>query len=205
MNESIKRISKESNIEDKKWKLLNDRKKFYQNEREMSKLVLDYNIGKFAHELDEYYYYLWKFDADRSNQELLKKLDEIFTRVKKLEKAPGVSHYEDIRMDNARIKICLDDYYKTINILFRYKLCSIDLPSIYVYNGEVFKHIIDKSDNREKVEDKSVIIYPICEAPSKRDLRHFYNKTSYKYLEGISNDYSFDLEGKNLGKIRILK
>ena len=95
-----------------------------------------------------------------------------------------------------------------VNIDLRRELSRIDTPNIFIAQSEYDfdKHIIDGSPLISSImlnEKDITIVSPIYEMESNRDFRHFYNKTSFKYLEGVCEDYSLDLEGKKLGKIKI--
>ena len=70
----------------------------------------------------------------------------------------------------------------------------------------LFKNIISKKSlNQEYNKREIYLISPIYNMDSFRDFRHFYNKTSFHYLESLCEDYSFDINNKNLGKIKVRK
>ena len=205
MNQDIERIVKDLKVHEKKENLIYERKKIYKNEREIARLVLNYNTGKMAHALDEYYYLcniLAKNQKDKIR--IKKRLSELKKEINELGYFPEINHYLDLRTENAISKLNLDEYYKTINISLRYQLKQLELPDIYVYNGGCYKHIIDGKIKNE-LEDQSITVFPYYDISSKRDLRHFYNKLSFQYLENMTNDYSFDIEDKDLGKTRLMK
>ena len=54
------------------------------------------------------------------------------------------------------------------------------------------------------LDDANTVIMPNKELKSRKKARHFYNKTSFKYLEALINDSNYSLEEKNLGKVKIL-
>ena len=114
-----------------------------------------------------------------------------------------------------RIKRQMDDersnYCKCINIDLRNDLRILDLPNIFVFQGyidrfqklKVARHIILGEAIQVYKDTPDTIIYPVTELVSKRKFRHFYNRTSFNYLEQLAIDESFDIKTKKLGRIII--
>jgi len=130
-----------------------------------------------------------------------------------LKTEPNVETYESLRQDLIRLQGLSNEYYKSLQIDLRDSLLDYKLPDIYVYQGllqdkgdmKLCRHIIIPGTYQTYEDESEVgtVIYPFKEKESNRKLRHFYDKVSFKYLEGISTDLSYDLEGKRLGKVRI--
>ena len=104
------------------------------------------------------------------------------------------------------------NYQRTIQVELRERLATLDLPDIYIYQGLVkpgqkalYRHIIVPSKEIETEDTVGTIILPIKERESNRQTHQFYARTSYRYLEALTRDYSFDLEGKALGPVLIKK
>ena len=202
MNITIKAIADNQKIKEKKEKKDEMLKQIYLNERKMSKLTFDRNIGLYAYYMDEYLCLLSKLET-YEREKVLNKLKEITLKLDKLKDYPGVQEYNNLRLQNLMFKFKISDYYKTVQKDFRFMISL--LPSnVYVKEEENIKHIVNSNKVKRK-EDGDIVISSQYDINSKRDLRHFYNKVSFKYLESLSEDYSFDLEGKNLGKIKRLK
>ena len=97
-----------------------------------------------------------------------------------------------------------------IVIDLREELSKHELPNIYVYQEDnhdpLFRHIIvpDRIVTASFTED-GMAIFPLYILDSNREFRHFYNKTSFKYLEELSIDRSYNLENKRFGKVIIKK
>jgi hypothetical protein len=104
------------------------------------------------------------------------------------------------------------NYQRTIQVELRERLAALDLPDIYIYQGLVkpskktlYRHIIVPSKEIETEEPVGTIILPTKKRESNRQINQFYARTSYRYLDALTRDYSFDLEGKDLGPVLIKK
>ena len=103
------------------------------------------------------------------------------------------------------------EYYQTINTDFRDALSHIELPNIFLYQGvldrnqklKLSRHIILSDACEVYTETPNIVAYPNYEIRSRRNARKFYNQTSFKYLEQLSQDYDFDIKTKKLGKLEI--
>lgn len=204
MNKTIKEITKEEKIKEKRDNNEYIRRQMYLNERRMSKLTFDRNVGLYAHHMDEYFDLLPLLDTPK-REEILERLKVLSKKLEELKDYDGVKEYSDLRLQNILLKFKLSDYYKTINLSFRNKINLINSLNIYVDQNDYLKHITDLDNIKILKEECDTIIKPKYDLTSKRDLRHFYNKLSFKYLESLSEDYNFELENKELGKVRILK
>ena len=213
LDKHIKEFAKVCNISSKKEKLINARKRLFELEREMAKLTLDYEGGTYVHMLDEYE--SLKIERDKLSSFETGKLNVITIplgmKLKKMESNPQIGKYLNLKREYLELLSSLGDYYETINVKFRKLFSEYNVPNIYVFQGYVdnskklasARNIILPDMNLLYREEKETIIYPVYEISSNRDLRHFYNKVSFKYLEAMAEDYSFDLDSKNLGKIRV--
>ena len=179
----LKELVTSSGLKDYKRRLEYYRNKIFENRCEMSRLTFDRSVGLYAFNYDKY-------------------MDNLFNGADELEKLDDVKKYIKLRGENAFLESEIDDYFRQVNINFRYDLCDfVELPNIYVRSNYGFTHIIDKYDY-DKGED-STLVLPIYDLESNRDLRHFYNKTSFHYLESLIDDCDFDISNKKLGKVLI--
>lgn len=128
-----------------------------------------------------------------------------------LHKEPDVESYESLRKDLTQTDSIASEYYKAIQKDLREELLDLKLPEIYIYQGlldvghyTVCRHIIVPNTIQTVEDEKEAerIIYPVKPLESKNKLDGFYNRTSFRYLEAMTEDYSFSLEGKNLGRIK---
>ena len=191
MDKQIKDFVMKCNISSKKEELINTKKKIFELEREMANLVLDYEVGTYVH-LSE------NSEIEKTNKSL-----------KKMEKNKNVLRYLECKKELMLISNTIGQYERSINSNFRKMFSDYIVPDIYVFQGYVdknlasAKNIIMPEVNMLYRQEKSTIIYPVYDITSNRDLRHFYNRVSFKYLEAMSEDYTFDLANKKLGKVRI--
>ena len=207
MNDKIKRISESLKIQKEKEKYLDSKKTIFKLQREMSDLTLDFEVGRYVHYLEMYLNILdnLKPDSDkRLVQEFIKARNQFFD----LKTNENIEKYMFLKYELIILNENLNKYFKLININFRNELINNYLvPDIYVYCGKshdtLYKNIIDPDNLLIGENESTKYIYPYYDVNSKRDLRHFYNKISFKYLEQLSNDYDFNVDNKVLGKIRI--
>ena len=204
--EEIKNIVKSLNIEEKKKELLISRKKLFNLKVQMSKLTFDRTVGLYGYYLDEMMYLILK-SKNSSNTDIFNKIKKLETKAKELEIYDSVKEYGALR-DEYFKTLDDSDYYKTINIDLREKLSELEIPNIYIEQSkyDYDKNIISKKALNEEYNKREIyLISPIYSIDSFRDFRHFYNKTSFHYLESLCEDYSFDINNKNLGKIKVRK
>ncbi len=168
---------------------------------EMNKLKVNRIIALYAYKLDEYY-------------ELLKKgtdkalLDELKQSLLDMEDNYNLDEYKELKWEYNHLMMQYGNYERSINVDFRSELKKIDIPNIYIYQEHnkvpLYENIVD--DNTYLIQaGNSEIIYPLYDLKSNREYRHFYSKTSFKYLEEVSKDYSLSLENKKIGKIKAKK
>ena len=188
---SIKEVIEKTKIKEKQEELIKNKETALKLKVKMSDLKLNYNVALYAYALEKI--------------EHREELSKYFQIIEELEKDPNVIEYVNLTKQLAEVKEKIADYYYFIQINLREKLIDIDYPDIYVYHisydEELLKNIID--DELIEYDENNIIIYPPKEIDSNRKNRHFYNKVSFKYLEGLTKDNSFSLDGKRLGKVKI--
>ena len=199
--EAIKEIIESLEIPEKK-KAFNERRelisriKFTMSELEKNRMVAlyAYNLENIPLEQDE-----------------IKRKKLALANAMLLHREPDVETYESLRKDLTKTDTVAEEYYKSIQKDLREELLDLKLPEIYIYQGlldvgnfVVCRHIIVPNTIQTVESDKEVerVIYPIKPMESKNKLNGFYNRTSFRYLEAMTEDYSFSLEGKNLGRIK---
>ena len=165
-------------IKEQRERIISNKKKILSLTVQISDLSINNNVAK-------YIYY-----SDYEN----------YDECSLLEDDPKVQEYLVLKEELDSLKHETIDYYKNIQINLKDSLEDEDID-IYVYNGKVNRNII----NKEQLSNNAgTIIYPVKELNSKRKLRHFYNKKSFKYLEELTKDNNYSLDNKNLGRVKIL-
>lgn len=184
--------------------------RLFQLERGMAQMVLDRQVGLYAVKLARYEYLkellatLPANDLDKAKKEKSDLESELFQARRNY----SFVRYHALRSEYNELKKHLSDYYTAVNTDFRNELKDKNLPNIYVFQGndKPGRHIIIPDRVTECMEiGGNTIIYPYYELYSNREYRHFYNKTSFKYLEQLSQDCMYAVDNKNLGKIKIKK
>ena len=202
----IKKIVDECGISEKRNKLLQNRDVIIHLKHEMSNLSLFKSVSRYAYNLGEIKY----LSLDGTFESLME-IERIKGENEVLLENQNVLAYDNIRRQIERLELENSEYYQSINIDLRGRLFEEHLPSIFVYQGtidnsfKVYRHIIVPGLSIHLKEDEDVIIHPYTEKSSDTYLRHFYNRISFKYLEQLSEDYNYNLDSKNLGRVRILK
>ena len=208
MDKNIKEVVEGLHIPFLRNELQENREELFKLERTMSNMTLDHSVGLYAYNLDKINYLLEIMEYSVDKNLIYDNLKEIEVKVKELEKNPKVQEYKKVYKKHRCLKSTLHNYYQVINIDLRESLANnLELPNIYVeqhyydyYN--YYKHIITKDILVPEIVMGNMdytLISPTHDMDSFRDFRHFYNRISYKYLEALTMDYSFDLEGKKLG------
>lgn len=197
MNSELKDLIISSGLQEEKRKLQIYRDKIFQNESRMSKLTFDRNVGLYVFSFDKY---LDLISSENSNEEEEEKLLDVMSSLEHLE---GVQEYLRLREINDLLKTRIDNYFRDVNIGLRNRLINLDLPEIFVYGKDRITHIIDNKRIKSMLANVDTIIYPLYDIKSLRDLRHFYNKLSFHYLNEMVDDCDYDISSKKLGKIRI--
>ena len=206
MQKRIKSLVYDLDIDYKRDLVSENKTKIFDKEREMSKLTFDINVGRYAFNLDEYFYYLdmlKKIKDGKRKEKVAKKLDEIYHELMKTPNDKGIEKYKKLRDEISLLKDEYRDYYKTINIDFRECLSGLYCPEIFVFQGDItsdlkyYRNIVDSNQFYGCYGQlDEIIIYPNSELNSHRDYKHFYNKISFKYLEDVSKNLDFDLDKK---------
>ena len=202
MNE-IKDIIEYCEIENKREKLNRNKILIPRIKRVMSDLCININVSKYAY----YKSILQSKNCSPSEREAI--LEEI----ERLNKDKNIIEYIELEKYLQSLYDEIIDYYRTIQEDLRYELLELDTPDIYVLQKPIdengykeAKHIINKDAIvRYKDSFKETLIMPNKENSSKRKNRHFYNQVSFRYLEELSKDYNFDLDNKDIGKVKVLK
>lgn len=197
MNSELKDLIISSGLQEEKRKLQIYRDEIFQNESRMSKLTFDRNVGLYVFSFDKY---LDLISSENSNEEEEEKLLDVMSSLEHLE---GVQEYLRLSEINDLLKTRIDNYFRDVNIGLRNRLINLDLPEIFVYGKDRITHIIDNKRIKSMLANVDTIIYPLYDIKSLRDLRHFYNKLSFHYLNEMVDDCDYDISSKKLGKIRI--
>ena len=184
----IKTIVDKCQIREKKEQFFKTKEELFALERAMAKLTLDWEVGTYVHNFE--------------STAIMPETDN-----------PKIREYQELRSYYLHLKETLGNYHKSINVDLRKELASIDMPDIYIYQKHykfpMYHHIIlpnlivliiPKLSNGQHEA-----VFPEYELNSARENRHFYNKTSFAYLEALTKDYDFNLENKKLGKVKIKK
>ncbi len=197
----IQTIMNDLSIPDKK-KALMERKQLTSDIKHvMSELSFNRPVAVYAYNLD-----LIEYAEDEETVE-----DAILENVMLVHTDPNVEKYDSLRRELDRFNAEAYDYYRCLQTDLRDALLEINLPEIYVYQGLIGKgelkscrHLIIPGTFQVIRNDSDVerVIYPDKPTESRRKLNSFYNRTSLRYLDGMTEDYSFSLEGKNLGRVK---
>ena len=198
MNYELKNLIISSGLKDEKQKLQSYRDEIFNNERRMSELTFDRRVGLYAYSFEKYLCLMMNEESDE------KEINKLLDTMNSLEEIEGVQEYLRLRGKNDLLKIKIDNYFRDVNIGFRRKLSDLELPSIYVYGKDKFIHIIESEKELSIPKSNDTLVYPYYNLTSLRDLRHFYNKLSFHYLDSMIDDYSFDIKSKKLGKIKVV-
>lgn len=198
---NIKRIVQDNNINEKRERMLNNREIICHLKKEMSDLALFKNVSQYVYNLNLMEYLI------RNNNS--NKLEILINENKLLLLDVYVLMYENLRKNVECLEQENSYYYQSINIDLRYSFNLDDVPNIFVLESNndsqnLYRNIImpEFTTSDEIVGD--TVILPYVEKYSTAYLRHFYNRISFKYLEQLSKDYSYSLDSKNLGRVRIL-
>ena len=201
MNKNVKDLVDYYEIDEKRDRLSHNKLLILRLNKDMSDLKLNRNVSMYAYDLDKLKY------CDDFEKSIIKEEMRI------LERDKDVILYKELLIHVHRLENEIKEYYKTINIDLREGLMDLDYPDIFVNQGYVDSTRTDKFA-RNVIIPGSLIIFDECdeklidsyrELNSKRRKRHFYNQVSFRYLEELSKDCSFGLEGKNLGNVKVLK
>ena len=196
MDSRLKEIVNECRIKERKEQMYRNKEDMLKLSRVMSNLTLNRDAAMYAFNLD--LYYLLQNDEKESKEEL----ELLANKLLELEKIDSVLEYKKAREQYEILGYSKDDYYRSINIDLRNAIMSYMDPMIYIKQSKCFRNIVSKEDI---YNEEGTILYPFYDMESNRNYRFFYNKSSFLYLKELSEDYSFDLEGKDIGKVLIKK
>ncbi len=205
---SIKKIVNECEINEKRIRRVENESKMLHLNYLMIKLHIKKNVSEYAYLLD--------YDEFYRNKESLTPEEEIKflggqIKIAELQKDDDVQIYMTLKEEYDRLKQECKEYYQAINIDLRKRLRDTHLPNIFVYQGmfkndsrlKLSRHIIIPNACEVYEQTPNTVIYPEGIIKSNREARHFYNRVSFKYLEELSKDYTYDPKVKRLGKVRI--
>jgi hypothetical protein len=207
MNKYIRDIVYSLDIPEKKKELIENRERIFNLGRKMSKMTFNRTVGMYAFYLDEIQYLIAESKKCETSEakKILLKVKELEEKALVLLRNPEVEEYDRVREEYYKL-VSNNEYYLTINIGLREELSKIGVPEIYIEQHEYDydKNIVDSSKLKNDFSGTPItIISPVYEMKSFRDFRHFYNKTSFHYLEEVCRDFNYDLEGKRLKGINI--
>ena len=191
---NIEEIVSLYNIKEKRELMNNNRKEITHLKKLMSDLKINRNVAIYA----------------SCMQEVLSG-DEIHNYLSFMESFkddPDVQEYIKLYRQVCMLEEQIVNYYRSIQIGLRNRLSYDKTPDIYVYYGTYNDKIFARNiigPELTFLNDDNTFIFPDKEMKSRRKARHLYNRTSFKYLEELSKDDSLSLEGKNLGKVKVLK
>ena len=210
MNNEVKEIVNSLGINEVKEELKDNREKAFKLKCLMSRMTFDRSVGLYAFYNDKSICLAEESVTvdDNKKEEIYRELEDLEKKMKELEKHPKVLEYKKAFSEYYYLLSNEFEYYTLVNIDLRRELSKIKTPNIFVAQPDFNfdKHIIDSSPllSSIMVNERDIrIIEPVYKMESNRDFRHFYNKTSFKYLEGVCEDYDLDLGDKKLGKVRV--
>ena len=198
---SIKKVVDNLELSNKKEKIIKNRRMILDLKYKMSGLCFNINVAHYAYNLCEIKY------LEKDNK--IDKVFELLNENKKLETDYNVLLYKECFSMIELLEKEISYYHKMINVDLRERLLDIEYPKIYIYQGNIdnnyyFTDIIGK-ELYESDRIPNLAIFPVKDIDSNRKFRHFYNNISFRYLEGLTEDYSYEIESKNLGRIKLFK
>ncbi len=204
----IKSIVEGLGITEKRERLMDNTLKIFQIKSDMSKLTFNREVGLYVFDRD-------KIAAleEEGKEENRPEIDRLKAEARWLSKKDDVIAYNALQDTLDILKEENQKYYQSIQIDLREELLNVELPEIFVYQGaledksdlKLCRHIVSPSSIMVFYKEGSeTIVYPMKPEMSQREARHFYNRTSFRYLEQLSKDHSFSLKGKKLGKVKTL-
>ncbi|MBQ6477270.1 MAG: hypothetical protein IJI43_02410 [Bacilli bacterium] len=182
------------NLREQKEEIIKNKKTMLSIKKEMSDLTTNQNVAIYAHALEEmiechrvkpYLDVATKFKDD----EIVQKYIRLRRKLNKLE--------NEIIEYNIKIQ---KELKRSINKKMN--------TATYIYYGrDENNNIVTRCATSEELsllKNNKEAVLPTKELKSKRKIRHFYNRVSFKYLEELTQDNSFSLEGKDLGRVKKL-
>lgn len=213
----IREIVNDLGIKDKKYQQEENLRKIREIKALLSEMSFKTNVAKYLYDLDHIKYIEENINSLSNEERIIKERELSLLRhdIRRLKNDRDVIDCEKLLNELHRLEYECNDYYRAIQIEFRRELLEQPLPDIYLYQGDITvnpkykiaSHIIIPGIVQMYTEPelKETMIYPANEIKSRRKLRSFYNKTSFRYLEQLSEDYDYSLESKDLGKVKIYK
>ena len=196
------------NVKQRRYKLKNDirRAKKY---REIIRYLEEIPIIKSYNNKIERLNYLNTHFNKKHEQEII----GLRKNIAALETVDPVSFYKSTLQELALLEEYIKKYYITINIILRKELLDHGIPNIYVFQGvldkdndlKLYRNIVSPNSVKTELDDEDIGLYPAHDIESQRDYRKFYNRLSFRYMEGLTRDYSFDLDSKNIKNAKVLK
>ena len=182
------------NLKEQKEQIIKNQRVILQLKIKMSDLTIHNNVAQFAHAIDE----------------MLEehKVSEYLKLATKFKDDENVQEYIELRRNLNKLENEIIEYYQKIqkDLKKAIKKRQISTPNIY-YGRDEKNNIITKNITTNQLsllkESKEVIL-PTTELKSKKNIRHFYNRISFKYLEQLVNNNDYSLEEKNLGRVKKL-
>jgi len=212
--EKIKEIVANLAIEQKRAKVLKNKKEMLNLSRQMSALTFNINVAKYAYNLDTLRYKQAALvnASEEEQKKILLDIERIKLEQDTLEIDDNVQEYIRLLTEYQKLDQENKDFHRLINETLRTELLDLDLPEIFVHQGllekdskyHLYRHLIAHGTYISSPESPDQTIYPSKEVTSNRRSRHYYNKISYKYLDQLTKDYNFDVPSKKLGKVKIL-
>ncbi len=207
--ERIKQIVDSLRIQERRELLEENRIKILGIKKEMSDLCFHKNVAQYAYDSERLKELVGKVIIEH-DESVKPEIARLRAEIDILAEDPYVIEYKALRFQLQEMELDNIDYFKTINIDLRERLIEEDLPSIYVYQGlltptqkRLYRNIINPEKLTTDETAKSLIV-PKYAFTSRRKERHFYSHTSFHYLEQLSQDYEYGLEGKKLPRTRVL-
>ena len=205
MSKEIKQVVDKLEIDKLREDYYNNQRRLLELRYQMNRMTFNINVARYAWYLDWIHYYVLDSKDSFNSKEIYEKIKEYEKKALELEVFPEVVEYSKLR--DEYYKLLFDHkYYRTINEGLRYELELIGVPPIFVKQHEYEDsiNIVNGSTDMHNIYFNQVkLIEPVYDMKSYRDYRHFYNRTSFKYLEQLTRDHEYSLEGKNLGKVKI--
>ena len=201
--EQIKKIIDDLELKQKKEEFLNNKEFLFWLERKMAEMTFQYEVGWYAHCLDEIDFLKKSLEtASPKKKELLeRKIELLQLQIQHLETKEEILIYKKTRELYHQIKEENHKYHQMLQKDFRERLRTIETIPYYVSQGcgNKAKHIIHKDEEKEEAN-----VYPQKKLKSKRKYRHFYNKLSFQYLESIMETKDLTIKEKQLKKVKIM-
>jgi len=205
MEKRIQETVKYLDIPNKKRKVELNRGLITSCNASLSDMTSNQVVAQYAYDLDQLVYLV-----KENNPEKLDEIKRLRKEIDELEyKSKEVREYKFVLEYRSDLEKQISDYYKTIQVDLRNELMYLTLPDIFVSQGPcVGKHIIVPGTyfyTPELADFDTLIVPEQMDLTSARNSRHLYNQVSFRYLEQLTEDYSYDVENKDLGNVKVLR